>query len=219
MPTNLATRRSSLIVAACLLSFPVLLNGLWPAQGGDADALTDPAAFLPFVADHRAAFAAPFVVGLIMHLAGVVVVLGLHGRLRHTWPWAAPAAALGLFWMAFDIAYNGVVLHVAPEAAAIGAPAHASFDLLMRTTSALQLTGHLAGGTWLALTAIGAGRAGLISIGLQRWGLVAGVAFAVSFLGPTALYPSFLLLPVFFIWLGRSMSDTPMGPSVIALDA
>src|SRR3990172_4173335 len=58
---------------------------------------------------------------------------------------------------------------------------------LTRSLSALQLTGHLGGGIWLAIPAAAAVSTGAMGRALGRWGVVAGVVFAASVFGPKIL--------------------------------
>ncbi|OFW63975.1 MAG: hypothetical protein A2135_00310 [Actinobacteria bacterium RBG_16_67_15] len=202
--TSRTTGWASIVMALSIVSFiPITMVG-YSGAGVDSTDFTDGAVFLPFVAAHRALAASPYVVGLVMHLAGVVLVVGLWSRLRDRSPWVSVAAALGLMWMMFDIAYNGVAIHVLPEMATLPGDAgtYAAYGALTRSLSALQLTGHLGGGIWLAITAATAVSTGAMGRALGRWGVVAGVVFAASVFGPRILFPSFILLPVWFAWFG-----------------
>jgi hypothetical protein len=195
---------ASIVIALSIVSFiPITVAG-YSAAGVDIKDFTDGSVFLPFVEQNRALAVSPYIVGIVMHLAGVVLVVGLWSRLRERSPWVPVAGALGLMWMLFDIAYNGVTVHVLPELAALPADVatNAAYGVLARSLRALQLTGHLAGGIWLAVTAAVAISGGAMSKWLGRLGVVAGIVFAASMLGPSVLYGSFMLLPIWFGWFG-----------------
>lgn len=201
---------SALVMAVSIISFMPIMGVLFPAEGVQGSDFTSGEVFLPFAQSHASLAALPYVIGIIMHVAGVILVVSLWRRLREDSAWAAVAAALGLVWMAFDIAYNGIAVHVIPELASFPSDVavYPAYAVMARSLSALQLTGHLAGGVWLAITSFLAMRNQTISRGLGRLGLTAGFVFALSILGPTVLYPSYVLLPVWFGWLGVSVLRT-----------
>ena len=58
-------------------------------------------------------------------------------------------------------------------------------------------------------TSLVAGRARSVPRPFAMFGAVAGPVLMVSFLGPEALYPSFLLVPAWMIWLGIVLLKRP----------
>ena len=71
MDTRKATGRAALVVGGCLVALIPIVTTLWPMAGADAADFTRAERFLPFVRDHRLLFAAPYAIGLAMHLAGI----------------------------------------------------------------------------------------------------------------------------------------------------
>lgn len=200
---------AAVVAGGCLALFLPILMAAWPAAGVQPDQASDANAFLPFISSHRALFSVTYVNGIVMHLAGILAVLGVYRLMKDKSPWITLATAGGLVWMVFDIAYNGWTLHAGPEIAARFATSPAiagpQWELVVRSAESLQFTGHVAAGVWLVITGVVALRHGGLPRTLAVIATVAGVLIGMSFFVPGALYPCFLLLPVWFFWSGRTL--------------
>lgn len=205
--------RGSVVAGVCLALFFPILMAAWPAAGVKPDQGTNGAEMLPFITTHRALFSVTYLNGIVMHLAGILAVAGIWKLLRHRSPWVVLGTAGGLVWMAFDIAYNGLMLHTGVELghqfASQPAIAAEQFGLMARMAESLQFTGHLGAGLWLTIAGLVAFRHGGLPRTLAAIGVVAGVLIGLSFFVPDALYPCFLLLPVWFIWSGIAITRSP----------
>ena len=207
---------AAVVMAGSILFFVIMFAAVYPAAGISGGDLASGEVFLPFAHDNLILAVTPYGVGILMHLAGVVLVIGLWSQLRDRSVWVSVAAGLGVMWMAFDIAYNGIAIHLIPQLAESASdPVVATmYEGLAASLGALQLTGHLAGGLWLSITTYAGVESGRLSRALGWFGVGVGVVFAVSILGPNVLYPSFVFLPVWFGWFGvgalRSSSLVPM---------
>jgi hypothetical protein len=215
---------AAMVMAGSVIIFVVMFTAVYPAAGIQGGDFSSAEIFLPFAHDNLALAVVPFGVGILMHLAGFVLVVGLWSRLRHRSEWLWVTAALGLTWMAFDTAYNGIAIHVIPALSQSVDPSfYASYDVLTTSLGALQLTGHLAGGLWLATTSLSAMREGMLTRRHGWLGFATGVVFALSILGPNVLYPSFVLLPVWLGWYGlravRGEGSLPKQTRVVSVES
>lgn len=199
--------RAAMVAGICLALFFPILMAAWPAAGVQPDQASNASAFLPFISNNRALFTVTYVNGIVMHLAGILAVLGVYRLLKDRSPWTVLATAGGLVWMVLDIAYNGWMLHAGPEIADAfrsgSSVAGSQWELVVRSAESLQFTGHLGAGLWLVTTGVVALRRGGLPRPLAIVASVAGVLIGLSFFVPEALYPCFMLLPIWFIWSGR----------------
>lgn len=164
--------------------------GVWGALGLPGDASSDPARVLAFAQEHPIAYAALPVLGVLMHLAALVLVAGFKARVRERLPLLADTgAAMGLLWIIADTLQNlmhyGIYL----------GPSTPSSVAAAQTTDALWHAGHFGGGVWiLTLAASGA-------IGGPKWRLLsvaAGAAFTLhAFVVP--LVPAFFALELLLV--------------------
>jgi hypothetical protein len=97
--------------------------------------------------------------------------------------------AAGFSWLAVDVMLNGATLNGVP----------------METIMPLRLGGHLLAGTWIAFTSreLG-GSAG--AVGFLLGPLLIVHAFLASWLPPWAIFPPFLLIPIWLLLVGRSLT-------------
>ena len=195
---------AAIVMAGSILFFVIMFAAVYPAAGISGGDFSSGEVFLPFSQENPVLATAPFAVGIVMHVAGVVLVIGLWFQLRDRSPWVGVAAALGIVWMAFDIAYNGIAIHVIPELSRLAPDPslYTGYTVLVASLAALQLTGHLAGGLWLSTTAFVGLKSGQLPKNLGWFGVGVGAVFALSILGPNVLYPSFILLPTWLGWYG-----------------
>jgi len=205
------SERRTLALAAAVTGASIpgffAIFSLWAAQGlAQADA-SDPLKVLVFAAVHPGLVAALYVLGVVMHLAALLLVIGLHRRTVASSPlWVSAGSALGLLWVGADILQNlmhyGIFLgSTTPEM--VAASSHAA--------DALWHAGHFGGGAWLLVLA------GTSSVLFGRayralcW--IAGVVFLLhAFVFPLAawwFFLEFLLVPVWAFATAAAIAKNP----------
>jgi hypothetical protein len=209
MTDSKAAARAAIITGIGLALFLPLFTLILPSAGLHQDDFTRAAKLDAFVRHHWAFFAAPYIDGLILHLAGVVAVLAVYRRLADRSSWVAVATIAGLAWMVLDIAQNGIglyasheiVQHVSAEAAG------PQLVLVGQVATGLRLAGHVFGGLWVLVVSAVAIRQGGLSRRLGGLGAAAGLLMAFNVVVPPTQYPIFVLLPVWFLWLGFELRN------------
>ena len=202
------------VVGAAVPMFLVTFT-LWQHAGLGEQASHDPLAVAAFAASHPALYAVLPLTGVVMHLAALVLVVGLHRALAATSPlWAPVGSALALFWITADLLQNLIhyAVFVGPTPLALVASANRAADDLWHA-------GHMGGGLWiLVLAAIGApvfGRAHRVVCAL------AGAAFAlhpfVFPLVPAWFGVEMLLVPLWAFWTAVSLARPPTPSRPLAL--
>lgn len=189
---------AALLVAIGPLAF-LAIFGSWGAAGLSQTDSADPTIAMPFLRAHGALVLAPTLNSIVMHLAAIVLAIGLAGVLTPRGSLAITVgAALGIAWGVLDIAQT-LITYNAVLAAPVADPA--SIDII---TKGLQNAGHLGGGLWTLSIVLGS--AGLFGNAHRTVGLVAGAVFALHPLivpiVPAWFYAEFLLLPLWFGWTG-----------------
>jgi hypothetical protein len=104
---------------------------------------------------------------------------------------AAPdwCRAAGYSWLAIDVILNVATLNGVP----------------METVMPLRLGGHILAGTWIAIASRDLGGvAG--AIGFLLGPLLIAHAFLTQWLPPWAIFPPFLLIPIWLSFVGRSLT-------------
>src|SRR5262249_18200167 len=133
-----------------------------------------------FAAAHPALYAALPLTGVAMHLAALLLVIGLHRRLVGASPlWVTAGSALGLSWVFIDLLQNlmhyGIFLGGPPELAAAA----------NRAADAIWHAGHFGGGVWVLAVAGASGA--LFSRPYRAFSVLAGTAFMLhAFVFPVA---------------------------------
>ena len=202
---NVSDRRSlaiaSFLVAAGPIAF-IAIFGSWAGAGLSQTDAADPRVAMPFLRAHPAMLVAPTLNSLVMHVAAIVLALGLLAGLRDRSPLIATAGALfGVSWGFLDIAqslvtYNAVIGPVAGDAAAIDT-----------VTKGLQNAAHFGGGLWTL--SIAATAAGVFGGAHRVFGVVTGTVFALHALVVPAMpqwfYLEFVMLPIWFAWTGIAL--------------
>jgi hypothetical protein len=189
---------ASILVALGPIVFMAIF-GSWSAAGLPQSDASDPAIAIPFLRANGVLVLAPTVNSIVMHLAAIVLALGLYGVLRERAPLlAATGALLGLVWGVLDIAQSLVMYN-----AVLGRPSAdpATIDVI---TKGLQNAAHLGGGLW-TLTIV-ATSAAVFGRAHRVLGALTGVVFALHPLivpvQPSWFYLEFILLPLWFAWTG-----------------
>lgn len=200
--------RAALVTGLGLALFLPLFMAVLPAAGLEPDDATHPAVLDAFVRHHFALFALPYLDGLVLHVAGAVVVLAVHRWLSDRSPWVLVATVGGLGWMVLDIAQNGMALYGSHEivrhaAAAVTGP---QLVLVGQLTTGLRLAGHVLGGLWVLTVGVVALRTAAAPRGLAWMGVVAGALMTFNVVIPPTQYPLFVLLPTWFVWLGSHLA-------------
>ena len=186
---------SSLVIALAIPVF-MLLFGVASATGL-SQAAGDPARTALFFQDHPPLAAAIFLNSIVMHLAAIVLAVGLYLRLAAgNVAVAAIGAVLGIAWAVTDIAQSSVIY-----SATIAAPTAdpATIDAVAR---GMQNAAHLGGGLWvLSIAAISGATFGRAH---RTVGLIVGTVFAlhplVVPLMPAWWALEYLGLPIWFAW-------------------
>ena len=195
------------------LSIPLflLVFALWGAHGlSQADAM-DPAKVAPFAVRAPVLYAILPIVGVLMHLAALLVVVGMHRRLAARAPLLMGAAsALGLVWIGADTLQN--LMHYGGYLGG-GSPEHVA--AVAAAADAVWHAGHLPGGLWvLGLAA----SADFLSRPLRVLSVVAGAVFTLHALvfplWPAYFGLEFLLVPVWCIWTGIALARSPANEAV-----
>jgi hypothetical protein len=191
---------SSVVIAAAIPMF-IVLFGLAAAAGMPAAAQSDPRLAATFFHDHLAYAVGLFVNSIVMHVAVVVLTVGLFARLRSTNDAAAIGAVFGIAWAVLDItqssiAYAAMVGSASSEAATVDAIA-----------KAIQNAAHLGGGIWVLSIAFTAGS--VFSRAHRSAAAVVGAIFALHIL-IVPLVPAwwtleYVGLPIFFCWTATAL--------------
>ncbi len=171
----------------------------WSASGLSQSDAADPTIAIPFLRAHASMLVAPTLNSIVMHVAAIVLAVGLWSALRDRAPLIATTGALlGVSWGLADIAqslvtYNAILNRTAADPATI--------DIV---TKGLQNAAHLGGGLWTL--AIVATSGALFGRAHRTFGLVTGLVFAAHALivpaMPQWFYLEYVLLPVWFGWTG-----------------
>jgi hypothetical protein len=188
---------AAIITGASVPGF-VALFGLWMAAGLSQQASADPVQVAGFAASHRVLYAAMPVLGVVMHLAALVLVVGLHQALQQSWPLGmGVASALGCSWVFIDILQN--LMHYGLYIGGMSADIAGAAG---RVTDALWHSGHLGGGVWVL--AVGTVGVDLFGRAYRAVSIIAGLSF---FLHPfvVPLVPEYfgvemLLVPLWAFW-------------------
>ena len=212
MGSSRSTGLASFLVALGPLFF-IAIFASWGAAGLPQTDAGDPTRAIPFLRAHGALILAPTLNSLVMHLAVIVLALGLYAALHERSPFiAATGTALGIMWAILDItqsliAYNAVL--AAPTADP------ATIDVV---TKGMQNAGHLGGGLWTL--AVAATSVGVFDRAHRAFGVITGIVFALHPLvvpmNPGYFYLEFVLLPVWFAWTGLALVRGPAGRTVLA---
>jgi hypothetical protein len=202
----LVSDRRSIAIAALLLAIGpiafIAIFGSWASAGlSQADA-ADPRIAMPFLRAHPGMLIAPTVNSLVMHVAAIVLAIGLLASLRERSALVATVGAIfGVSWGVLDIAqslvtYNAVVGGVTADAATI--------DIV---TKGLQNAAHFGGGLWTL--SIAAAAAGMFASAHRLFGVATGIVFALHALivpaMPQWFYLEFAMLPIWFAWTGVTL--------------
>ena len=192
---------ASLLVAAGPVLF-IAIFGSWAAAGLSQTDAADPTIAIPFLRAHPLMVVPPTANSLVMHLAAIVLAIGLLPTLRERTPlFAMVGAALGVAWGVLDIAqslitYNAVVGRVSGDAAAL--------DIV---TKGLQNAGHLGGGLWTLSIVVAS--VGLFGGAHRAFGALTGIVFALHPLivpaMPQWFFLEFALVPAWFAWTGIAL--------------
>jgi hypothetical protein len=197
---------ASIVVAVCALVFLVIF-GTWSAAGLSQTDSADPAKAIPFLRAHGWLYLPVAINSVVMHIAVLVLAVGLFRSLASRAPvLGASAAILGICWALMDIAqtlvyYNAVLAAPVADAATI--------DIV---TKGLQNAAHLGGGLWtLGLVAT---TAGVFGSAHRAMGVIAGVPFTLHAfvvpLMPEWFYLEVIVLPIWFAWTGVSLLRGPL---------
>ena len=199
---------SILVALGPIVFFAIFIS--WSGAGLSQTDATDPTVAIPFLRTHGQLLVAPTVNSIVMHLAAIVLAVGLWVSLRERAPLlAATGAILGILWGAADITQS-LVMYNAVLSAPTADPA--TIDVV---TKGVQNTAHLGGGLWtisvVATSAAFFGRAH------RALGIVAGTVFALHALivpvMPQWFYLEYILLPLWFGWTGVAILRSPAAAS------
>lgn len=224
MFTKKTEGRAALLTGIGLALFAPLFTVVLPTAGLEADDFTNSAHLDAFVRDHFPVFALPYLDGLLLHLAGLVLVLAIHQRIAHRSPWVLAATIGGVAWMVLDTAQNGTGIYAALEITRHAGPdvSGPQLVLLGQLLTGLRLAGHVFGGLWILLISAVGVRHGGLAQGVARLGLLVGGLMTLNVLAPVTQFPLFVLLPVWFIWLAvtalRSSEEDPSFEATITAE-
>jgi len=207
MVDNKTGGRAAVVTGLGLALFLPIFMAILPAAGLDQTDATNPAALDAFVRHHFAFFALPYLDGLVLHVAGTVAVLGVHRWLTDRSPWVLAATVGGLGWMVLDVAQNGMALYGSHEIARHASAAVSGPQLVLvgQLTTGLRLAAHVLGGLWVLTISAVALRHTAAPRGLGWLGVVAGALMTVNVVVPPTQAPLFVLLPIWFVWLGSHL--------------
>ncbi|MBI2169619.1 MAG: DUF4386 family protein [Actinobacteria bacterium] len=202
--------RAAVITGIGLALFLPLFTAVLPAAGLTQANLSDPTELDAFVRHHWALFTLPYLDGLILHVAGLVAVIAVYRRLADRSPWVMPATIGGLAWMVLDVAQNGTGLYASHEIVSHATSAVSGPQLVLvgHLTTGLRLAGHVFGGLWVLVIGAVALRQGGLPRGMGWLGVAAGALMSLNVAIPPTQFPLFVLLPVWFIWLGATLVRT-----------
>ena len=200
---------ASILVALGPIAFFAIFVS-WSGAGLSQTDAADPTVAIPFLRTHGVLLVAPTLNSIVMHVAAIVLAVGLWTSLRERAPLlAATGAILGVLWGLADITQS-LVTYNAVLSAPVADPA--TIDVV---TKGIQNTAHLGGGLWtltvVATTAASFGRAH------RTLGFVAGTVFALHALivpvMPQWFYLEYMLLPLWFGWTGVAILRSPAAVS------
>ena len=196
---------ASILVALGPIAFFAIFVS-WSGAGLSQTDAADPTVAIPFLRTHGVLLVAPTLNSIVMHVAAIVLAVGLWTSLRERAPLLATTGAiLGVLWGLADITQS-LVMYNAVLSAPVANPA--TIDVV---TKGVQNTAHLGGGLWtltvVATTAASFGRAH------RALGIVAGTVFALHALivpvMPQWFYLEYILLPLWFGWTGVAILRSP----------
>ena len=200
---------ASILVALGPIAFFAIFVS-WSGAGLSQTDAADPTVAIPFLRTHGVLLVAPTLNSIVMHVAAIVLAVGLWTSLRERAPLLATTGAiLGVLWGLADITQS-LVIYNAVLSAPVANPA--TIDVV---TKGVQNTAHLGGGLWtltvVATTAASFGRAH------RALGIVAGTVFALHALivpvMPQWFYLEYILLPLWFGWTGVAILRSPAAAS------
>ncbi len=205
------SERRTLSIAAGVMgaSIPgfMLIFTLWSQQGlAQADTF-DPIKVAAFASNHPTLVGALYVLGVIMHVAALLLVIGLHRQLDgFSSLWVTAGSALGVLWAGADIIQNLMHYFIF-----LGDAPMETVAASTRTADALWHAGHFGGGAWvLVIAASGGAHFGRAYRALS---LVAGLAFMLHpFVFPIAAWwfnLEFVLVPIWAFWTALAIWRGP----------
>lgn len=189
---------ASILVALGPLVF-IAIFGSWAGAGLSQTDGADPTIAIPFLRAHPGMVLAPTLNSIVMHVAAIVLAVGLYRVLAGQAATLATAgAAFGVMWGVLDLGQS-LVTYDAILAAPSADPA--TIDIV---TKGLQNAGHLGGGLWTL--SIAATSAAVFGRAHRAFGYLTGVVFALHPLivpaNPGYFSLEFILLPIWFGWTG-----------------
>lgn len=197
---------SAAVMAVSVPGFLVVFT-LWAQKGlGQTDA-RDPIKVAAFAAVHPVLCGSLYLLGVVMHLAALLLLVGLHRRLVASAPlWVTAGSALGLLWIGADILQNlmhyGIFLGNTPTDVVPSAN---------RAVDALWHAGHFGGGAWVLVIAATSGA--LFGRGYRAFSVVAGSCFLLhAFVFPIAPWwfnLEFVLVPFWGLWTAVAVARNP----------
>jgi hypothetical protein len=199
---------SILVALGPIVFFAIFIA--WSGAGLSQSDAADPTLAIPFLRTHGQLLLAPTLNSIVMHLAAIVLAVGLWLSLRERAPLlAATGAILGILWGVADITQS-LVMYNAVLSAPTADPA--TIDVV---TKGVQNTAHLGGGLW-TLTVV-ATSAAFFGRAHRALGMVAGTVFALHALivpvMPQWFYLEYILLPLWFGWTGVAILRSPAAAS------
>ena len=192
---------TSFVIAAAIPLFMVLFAAA-AAAGMPRAAQTDPALAADFFVGHPAFVAALYLNSIVLHLAVMVLAVGLYERFGPSSPSVAAIGAVGGFaWAVLDIAQSSIgytAILSAPSADPVTVDA---------ISKGIQNAAHLFGGIWVLSIAVASAR--VFGRAHRAVALVVGVVFALHTLtvpvAPGWWALEYVGLPVFFAWSGVAL--------------
>lgn len=199
---------SILVALGPIVFFAIFMT--WSGAGLSQNEAADPTVAIPFLRTHGLLLVAPTLNSIVMHLAAIVLVVGLWVSLRERAPLLATTGAiLGILWGVADITQS-LVMYNAVLSAPTADPA--TIDVV---TKGVQNTAHLGGGLWTLTVA--ATSAAFFGRAHRALGIVAGTVFALHPLIvpvlPQWFYLEYILLPLWFGWTGVAILRSPAAAS------
>jgi hypothetical protein len=217
MNENKTMSVAAIITGASVPGFAAIF-GLWSQNGLSAAAANDPVQVAAFAATHKALYAAMPLLGVAMHLAALLLVIGLSPRLKQWSPlWGGAATALGMSWIFIDLLQN--LLHYGLY---VGGVSDAAAPAAGRLTEAIWHAGHLGGGVWVAALGLACAQ----EFG-RRWGQASVVVGGAFFLHPfvVPLVPEYfgvemILVPLWAFWTAaRLRREERASPALLPREA
>ena len=200
--SNRTLALSSLVIAIAIPSF-IVVYGTAAAAGMPPSAQADPRLAMAFFSAHPAYVEILFVIAIVMHLAVIVLGLGLYPSLA---PASPSVSAIGLIgavaWAVLDIAqssvtYAATLATTEPEAATVGVVANG-----------MQNAAHLFGGVWVLSVAVSG--SGVFGRAHRAMAGVVGAVFALHAVVvpvvPAWWVLEYVGLPLFFAWTALAVA-------------